>query len=84
MDITKVLPKIVKIQDAKGKVYEQQVWYEWKPMFCQKCLQVGDSCQDNPPLPPLGKDRVKGKKGSGNKLDRKIKAKIRLKTYKMI
>lgn len=27
---------------------EQQVWYEWKPMFCQKCLQVVHSYEDKP------------------------------------
>lgn len=44
MNITKELPKEVKIQNAKGKVFEQRVVYEWKPLFCQKCLQVGHTC----------------------------------------
>jgi len=28
------------------------VWYEWKPLFCQKCLQVGHSCVDKPKVIP--------------------------------
>lgn len=51
MDITKELPKSITIHGAKGKVFEQQVVYEWKPMFCQKCLQVGHLCVDKGPEP---------------------------------
>lgn len=44
MDVTKELLKEVKIQGARGKVFEQKVVYEWKLIFCQKCLQVGHIC----------------------------------------
>lgn len=44
MDITKELPKSIKIQDSKGKIFEQMVLYEWKSLYCQKCLQVGHVC----------------------------------------
>jgi len=30
---------------------EQKVWYEWKPIFCQKCLQVGHACVDKQAAP---------------------------------
>lgn len=46
MDVTKVLPKLVKIQDPETKIFEQAIVYEWKPIFCQKCLQVGYSYQE--------------------------------------
>ncbi|KAH0644894.1 hypothetical protein KY284_032778 [Solanum tuberosum] len=48
VDITRSWPKVIKMHDPKGKVLEQQVWFEWKPIFCQKCLQVGHSCEENP------------------------------------
>ncbi|KAK4713550.1 hypothetical protein R3W88_019457 [Solanum pinnatisectum] len=34
VDITRPLPKVIKMHDPKGKVLEQQVWFEWKPIFC--------------------------------------------------
>ncbi|KAK4718054.1 hypothetical protein R3W88_016392 [Solanum pinnatisectum] len=52
MDITRILPNMIKIQDPKGRVLEQQVRYEWKPIFSQKCLQVGHSCIAKPKAPP--------------------------------
>ncbi|KAG5572056.1 hypothetical protein H5410_061822 [Solanum commersonii] len=44
VDITRPLPKMIKMHDPKGNVLEQQIWFEWKPIFCHKCLQVGYSC----------------------------------------
>lgn len=35
---------MIKLQDSKGKIIEHEVWYDWKPRFCQKYLQVGHSC----------------------------------------
>ncbi|KAH0661616.1 hypothetical protein KY284_026547 [Solanum tuberosum] len=52
MDITRILPIVIKIKDPKGRVLEQQVRYEWKPIFCQKCFQVGHSCIAKPGAPP--------------------------------
>ncbi|KAH0725212.1 hypothetical protein KY284_001077 [Solanum tuberosum] len=46
VDITKPLPKVIKIHVPKGRVSKQQIWFEWKPTFCQKCLQMGHSCVD--------------------------------------
>ncbi|KAG5585331.1 hypothetical protein H5410_045765 [Solanum commersonii] len=37
--------------DPKVKIVEQKVWYEWKPIFCQKCLQVGHTCVDKQAAP---------------------------------
>ncbi|KAH0712497.1 hypothetical protein KY289_008456 [Solanum tuberosum] len=48
VDVTRPLAKVIKIKYPKGRIVEQKVWYEWKPMFCQKCLQVGHSCVDKP------------------------------------
>lgn len=46
VDITKPLVYKVQIEDDKGKVLEQQVYYEWAPMFCQKCHVVGHVCRE--------------------------------------
>ncbi|KAH0724702.1 hypothetical protein KY284_000567 [Solanum tuberosum] len=32
VDVTRPLPKTIKIHDPKGRVMEQQIWYEWKPV----------------------------------------------------
>ncbi|KAK4723266.1 hypothetical protein R3W88_026045 [Solanum pinnatisectum] len=48
VDVTRPLAKVIKILDPKERIVEQKVWYEWKPMFCHKCLQVGHSCVDKP------------------------------------
>lgn len=44
VDVTRPLLKMIKIHDPKGKVIEYQIWYDWKPLYCQKCLQVGYPC----------------------------------------
>ncbi|KAG5629411.1 hypothetical protein H5410_001128 [Solanum commersonii] len=55
----RILPTVIKIQDPKGRVIEQQVRYEWKLIFCQKYLQVGHSC-DKPGVPPPKKGQGQG------------------------
>ncbi|KAG5631467.1 hypothetical protein H5410_003184 [Solanum commersonii] len=45
VDITKSLPKVIKIHVPKGRVSEQQIWFEWKPTFCKKFLQVQKKIQ---------------------------------------
>ncbi|KAK6782204.1 hypothetical protein RDI58_020000 [Solanum bulbocastanum] len=44
VDVTRPLPKTIKIHDPKERAMEKQIWYDWKPVFCQKCLKVGHSC----------------------------------------
>ncbi|XP_019248431.1 PREDICTED: uncharacterized protein LOC109227690 [Nicotiana attenuata] len=46
MDVTRPLPEKIKLYDPKGKVLEQLVHYDWKPMYCQKCCQLGHICKD--------------------------------------
>lgn len=47
VDITKPLIYKVPIEDEKGLITEQHVYYEWVPMFCQKCHVVGHICKEN-------------------------------------
>ncbi|KAK4734210.1 hypothetical protein R3W88_008471 [Solanum pinnatisectum] len=62
MDVTRPLPKMIKIRDLKERVLEQQILYEWKLMFCQKCLQMGHSCVDKPKVVPTKRDQGQGQR----------------------
>ncbi|XP_070003333.1 uncharacterized protein [Nicotiana sylvestris] len=41
LDITKSLPKQIMVDDPNGREFEQEVWYDWMPMYSNKCLQWG-------------------------------------------
>ncbi|XP_019229886.1 PREDICTED: uncharacterized protein LOC109210864 [Nicotiana attenuata] len=43
-NITRELPTKIKVMDPTGKTFLQDVRYDWKPEFCQKCLVVGHRC----------------------------------------
>ncbi|KAH0705837.1 hypothetical protein KY285_010369 [Solanum tuberosum] len=62
VDITRPLPEMIKMHDPKGNVLEQQIWFEWKPIFCQKCLQVGYSCVEKTDAQIQKKGLNQGKK----------------------
>lgn len=38
MSVTRPLPKSIKVQDPRGNTFEQQIWYDWKPLYCEKYL----------------------------------------------
>ncbi|XP_019236661.1 PREDICTED: uncharacterized protein LOC109216895 [Nicotiana attenuata] len=46
MDVTKPLPKQIKVEDPNRREFEQEVWYDWLPQYCTKCLQLGHICQE--------------------------------------
>ncbi|XP_075095239.1 uncharacterized protein LOC142173532 [Nicotiana tabacum] len=46
MDVTRPLPRQIMVEDPNGKEFEQEVWYDWMPMYCNKCLQLGHVCQE--------------------------------------
>lgn len=41
MDVTKELPKSVKVTDPNGREFMQEIDYDWVPELCTKCMQVG-------------------------------------------
>ncbi|XP_019235098.1 PREDICTED: uncharacterized protein LOC109215480 [Nicotiana attenuata] len=45
VDVTKELPKSIKVKDPKGRVMVQEVWYDWKPSYRAKCMRIGHNCQ---------------------------------------
>lgn len=36
MDVTRPLPKLIKVEDPNGELLDQEVWYDWKPLYCPK------------------------------------------------
>ncbi|XP_070005030.1 uncharacterized protein [Nicotiana sylvestris] len=40
MDITKPLPRSVKLQDPKERLIQQEVTYDWEPKYYTKCLKI--------------------------------------------
>ncbi|XP_048502800.1 uncharacterized protein LOC125498608 [Beta vulgaris subsp. vulgaris] len=44
MDVTKEIPKVLTIEDPSGKVFSQQVIYDWLPAYCNKCQVIGHNC----------------------------------------
>ncbi|XP_070025320.1 uncharacterized protein [Nicotiana sylvestris] len=46
MDVTKPLPKQIMVEDPNGREFEENVWYDWMPQYCTKCLQLGHVCQE--------------------------------------
>lgn len=53
-------PDEVTVIDPKGRKFQQQVVYNWKPMFCAKCQVVGHSCQDKVKPPVQHNERKRG------------------------
>lgn len=49
VDITKPLTYKIQIEGEQGRMIEQQVYYEWVPMFCHKCHKVGHVCKERNP-----------------------------------
>ncbi|XP_060211716.1 uncharacterized protein LOC132639275 [Lycium barbarum] len=51
-DITRPLPNTVQVLDPNGKIFDQAVLYDWKPMYCGVCFQLGHDCSKDRPKPP--------------------------------
>ncbi|XP_009767593.1 uncharacterized protein [Nicotiana sylvestris] len=45
MGITKPLPTKITVKDPNGRQFDQPVVYDWKPIYCSTCLQLGHNCQ---------------------------------------
>ncbi|XP_075096472.1 uncharacterized protein LOC142174553 [Nicotiana tabacum] len=60
MDISKELPKSIKIQDPAGKKFEQLVEYDWVPKYCKKCLMAGHDCNGEQERVGVAKRNMQG------------------------
>lgn len=45
IDVTIPLLERIKVQNPTGKLFEQDVWYDWVPDYCETCLQLGHNCK---------------------------------------
>lgn len=45
VDMTKHVVYDIQIEDPSGKFIQQKVIYEWEPVFCNKCQQIGHNCE---------------------------------------
>lgn len=46
VDISQPLLKVARLKTPGGTVFEQEVIYEWVPIFCQKCQCLGHKCKE--------------------------------------
>lgn len=61
VNVSKELPSEIWVMDPDGKKFLQEVTYDWKPSYCEKCLMVGHNCVVNSKPsqpPPVKKPRV--------------------------
>ncbi|PHU25878.1 hypothetical protein BC332_04210 [Capsicum chinense] len=67
MNMIQDLPDVVDISDPSGKINNQQVAYDWKPLFCKICTRFGHICRREEPRhnKPQGRQNqvIEGSKG---------------------
>ncbi|XP_019224047.1 PREDICTED: uncharacterized protein LOC109205757 [Nicotiana attenuata] len=44
VNVTKPLPDQIEVMDPNGRVFQQPILYDWKPLFCEKCQVIGHEC----------------------------------------
>lgn len=52
MDVSKVVPKEIQIEDPNGRKFTQKVVIDWLPAFCIKCQFIGNNCDAKTARPP--------------------------------
>lgn len=58
VNVSKPLPNEIELMDPTGNRFIQDVTYDWKPTYCEKCLQVGHNCLAMPKPQPTNKHKV--------------------------
>ncbi|XP_058775015.1 uncharacterized protein LOC131649265 [Vicia villosa] len=46
VDVTQKLCEEITIRDHEGKIRKQQVEYEWRPQYCERCQKIGHVCSN--------------------------------------
>ncbi|KAH0764709.1 hypothetical protein KY285_000580 [Solanum tuberosum] len=63
VNVTIDLPEEITVMDPSGRVFLQEVVYDWRPDFCQTCQVVGHTClppqEPHRPLPRRNKEHAK-------------------------
>ncbi|XP_059281084.1 uncharacterized protein LOC132034737 [Lycium ferocissimum] len=58
VNVTTPLPEEIKVVGPKGRQFQQDVEFEWKPKFCSKCQVIGHICKESiPPKQPVKQPR---------------------------
>lgn len=71
VDVTKPLIYKVRVEDDDDFKVEQQVYYGWVPLFCQKCHRVGHICKKpDPPIVLNNKQWIPKDKGNETILEK--------------
>lgn len=60
---------MVAITDPRGRIFNQQVEYEWKPQFSKKCVKFGHFCKEEETRPILQHNRKEQGQKQGRKID---------------
>nr|XP_016490849.1 PREDICTED: uncharacterized protein LOC107810572 [Nicotiana tabacum] len=54
MNVTQPLPTKLNVEEHNGTMFEHEITYDWKPLFCPTCLQlVGHCCQQKDNVGPI-------------------------------
>lgn len=48
VDLTQPLVEELHVERVSRQLLKQRVTFEWKPMFCTKCLLLGHKCEGGP------------------------------------
>nr|XP_016491403.1 PREDICTED: uncharacterized protein LOC107811065 [Nicotiana tabacum] len=48
VNVTKALPNEITVKDPSGRQFQSAIEFEWKPVFCAKCLNLGHNCAKAP------------------------------------
>ncbi|OIT39355.1 hypothetical protein A4A49_14207 [Nicotiana attenuata] len=84
IDISQPLPEHVLIEDEKGGFKEQRLEYEWKPSYCQDCLQIGHTTgnckKEQEPADKPEKGEKKNHKGRRQKQKKQPTSQWKVKT----
>ncbi|XP_075106791.1 uncharacterized protein LOC107774419 [Nicotiana tabacum] len=44
VNVTKAMPTEIMVMDPRGRVFQQDLVYEWKPVYCDKCQEKTQHC----------------------------------------
>ncbi|XP_070025610.1 uncharacterized protein [Nicotiana sylvestris] len=79
MDIAQPLPNFINTKRADGSIWEQKIDYEWRPILCEDCSQLGHKAVSCPAKTTMqqkdGKHLKRKALSRGNKTDRNGKLK---------
>lgn len=44
VNVTRAIPTEITVLDPRGRIFQQELVYEWKPNYCDKCQTIGHVC----------------------------------------